>query len=88
MPLAKTVNEHQQRLRIEIYYDYVRKIESKSSEILSSELTLSNGKHLSTRTVRRRLPTIGHKSYRAKKKPLRTPTHKKQKLLFAREHQC
>ena len=30
---------------------------------------------------------MGYKSYRAKKKPLRTHGHKKQRLLFAHEHQ-
>ena len=64
-----------------------KKDRTKSSEILSSELKLSNGKHLSARTGRRRLPTMGSKSYRAKKKLLRTPAHKKQKPLFSREHQ-
>ncbi|CAM4876624.1 unnamed protein product [Rotaria socialis] len=47
-----------------------KKYRTKSSQILSSELMLSNGKHLSART-----------------KPLRTPAHKKQRFLFAREHQ-
>ena len=50
-------------------------------------MTLSNDKHLSARTVRRRLLTMSYKSYRAKKKPLRTPVHKKQRLLFARAYQ-
>ena len=56
-----------------------RKDRSKSSEILSSELTLLNDKHLSARTVRRRLLTMGYKSHRAKKKPLRIAAHKKNK---------
>ena len=30
---------------------------------------------------------MGYKTYQAKKKPLRTPVHKTQKVLFAREHQ-
>ena len=30
---------------------------------------------------------MGYKSYRAEKKPLRTSAHKKQRLLFAHEHQ-
>ena len=64
-----------------------KKDRTKSSEILSSELTLSNGKHLSARTIRRRSLTTGYKSYLAKRKPLRTPAHKRQRLLFAREHQ-
>ena len=59
----------------------------RSSETLSSELTLSNSKHLSARTVYCRLLTLGYKSYPAKKKPLRTPACKKQRLLFVREHQ-
>ncbi|CAM4973016.1 unnamed protein product [Rotaria socialis] len=42
-----------------------KKYRTKSSQILSSELILSNGE----------------------KKPLRTPAHKKQRFLFAREHQ-
>ncbi|CAF1003959.1 unnamed protein product [Rotaria magnacalcarata] len=64
-----------------------KKYRTESSRILSSELMLSNGKHFSARTVRRRLLDMGYKSYQAKKKPLRTPGHKKQRLLFAREHQ-
>ena len=78
---ASTAVEDRNLLRL------CKKDRSKSSEILSSELTLSNDKHLSARTVRRRLLTMGYKSYRAKKKPLRTSAHKKQRLLFAREHQ-
>ena len=42
---------------------------------------------MNAKTVRRRLLTMGYKSYRAKMKLLRTPAHKKQRLLFAREHQ-
>ncbi|CAF4872642.1 unnamed protein product [Rotaria socialis] len=64
-----------------------KKYRTKSSQILSSELMLSNGKHLSARTVRRRLLDMSYKSYQAKKKPLRTFAHKKQRFLFAREHQ-
>ncbi|CAF3005278.1 unnamed protein product [Rotaria sp. Silwood2] len=64
-----------------------KKDRTKSSQMLSSELILSNGEHLSARTVRRRLLDMGYKSYQAKKKPLRTPAHKKQRLLFAHEHQ-
>ena len=78
---ASTVIDDRNLLRL------CKKDRTKSSEILSSELTLSNGIHLSARTVRRRLLTMGYKSYRAKKKPLRTHGHKKQRLLFAREHQ-
>ena len=55
--------------------------------MLSCELTLSNGKYLNARTVRHRLLTMSYKSYQAKTKPLRTPAHKKQRLLFVRECQ-
>ena len=78
---ASTAVEDRNLLRL------YRKDRSKSSEILSSELTLLNRKHLSARTVRRQLLTMGYKSHRAKKKPLRTPANKKQRLLFVREHQ-
>ncbi|CAF4907448.1 unnamed protein product [Rotaria socialis] len=64
-----------------------KKYRTKSSQILSSELMLTNGKRLSARTVRRRLLDMGYKSYQAKKKPLRTLAHKKQRFFFAREHQ-
>ena len=64
-----------------------KKDRTKSSEMLSYELTLSNGKYLNARTVRHRLLTMSYKSYRATKRPLGTPAHKKQRLLFAREHQ-
>ena len=79
---ASTAVEDRNLLRL------YRKDRSKSSEILSSELTLLNDKHLSVRTVRRRLLTMSYKSHRPKKKPLRTSAHKKQRLLFVREHQC
>ncbi|CAF3118374.1 unnamed protein product [Rotaria socialis] len=64
-----------------------KKCRTKSSQILSSELILSNGKYLSARTVRRRLLDMGYKSYQAKKKTLRTLAYKKQRFLFPREHQ-
>ena len=64
-----------------------KKDRNRSSEILSSELRLSNDKYLSARTGRRRLLTVDYKSYRAKKKPLRIFAHKKRRLLFVREHQ-
>ena len=70
---APTAVENRNLLRL------CRKERTKSGEILSSELTLSNGRYLSTRTVHRRLLTMGYKSNRAKKKPLKTPAHKKTK---------
>ena len=39
---------------------------TKTSQKLSSELVLSNGKELSVRTIRRRLLDMGYKSYTAK----------------------
>ena len=60
---------------------------TKTSQKLSSELVLSNGKNLSARTIRRRLFDMGHKSYTAKSKPFRKPEHKNERLSLAREHQ-
>lgn len=59
---------------------------TKTSEQLSTDLVLSNGKQLSARTVRRRLLDMGYKSYTAKAKPLRKPEHKKDRLSFAKAH--
>ena len=64
-----------------------KKNRAKSSRELSAELVLSNGKRLSAPTVRRRLAAMGYKSYTAKKKPLRKPEQRKQRLSFAKEHQ-
>jgi hypothetical protein len=44
-----------------------KKDRTKSSEMLSSELILSNGKHLGAQTVRRHLVDMGYKSYQAKR---------------------
>ena len=79
---ASTAVEDRNLLRL------CKKDRTKSSEILSSELKLSNSKHSPARICHCRLPTMSYKSYRAKKKPLRTPAHKKQRLLFVSEHQC
>ena len=64
-----------------------KKDRTKSSQMLSAELVLSNGKHLSARTVRRRLFDAGYKSYTAKRKPLRKPEHQRKRLAFAKEHE-
>ena len=91
LPFSKIPGQSRNRASIAIedrnLLRLCKKDRTKSSEILSSQLTLSNGKHLSARTVRYRLLTMDYKSYRAKKKPLRTPSNKKQRLLFARERQ-
>ncbi|CAF1152813.1 unnamed protein product [Rotaria sordida] len=64
-----------------------KKDRTKSSQLLSSELVLSNGKRLSAQTIRRRLVDMGYKSYTAKRKPYRKPSQRKQRLSFARQHQ-
>ena len=91
LPLSHTSGRSRKRASTAVedrnFLRLCKKDRSKSSEILSSELTLSNDKHLGARAVRRRLLTVDYKSYRAKKKPLQTPAHKKQRLLFVREHQ-
>ena len=60
---------------------------TKTSQELSSELVLSNGKQLSARTIRRRLLDAEYKSYTTKSKPFRKSEHKKERLSFAKEHQ-
>ncbi|CAF3647350.1 unnamed protein product, partial [Rotaria socialis] len=60
---------------------------TKSREMLAHEWTLSNRKRLCASTARRRLITMGHKSYTAKRKPLKTPAQIKKRLKFAKEHQ-
>ena len=60
---------------------------TKTTQESSSELMLSNGKKLSTRTVCRRLLDVRYKSYTAKSKPFREPEHKKEQLSFTKEHQ-
>ncbi|CAM4941103.1 unnamed protein product [Rotaria socialis] len=55
--------------------------------MLAAEWTLSNGKKLCASTVRRRLISMGYKSYTAKRKPLRTPAQIKKRLTFAKDHQ-
>ena len=60
---------------------------TKTSQELSSELVLSNGKQLSARTIRRRLLDMGYKSYTTKSKPFRKSEHKKERLSFAKKHQ-
>ncbi|CAF2111022.1 unnamed protein product, partial [Rotaria magnacalcarata] len=45
----------------------MKKDRTKSSQMLAHEWTLSNGKRLCASTVRRRLITMGYKSYTAKR---------------------
>lgn len=59
---------------------------TKSSRQLSAEFTLSSGRLLSARTVRRRLLEAGYGSYTAKRKPIRNCLQKKARLQFANEH--
>ncbi|CAF4934189.1 unnamed protein product, partial [Rotaria socialis] len=65
----------------------MKKDRTKSSQMLAAEWTLSNGKKLCASTVRRRLISMGYKSYTAKRKPLRTPAQIKKRLTFAKDHQ-
>ena len=65
----------------------MKKDRTKSSQMLSAEWALSNGEKVSACTVRRRLISMGYKSYTAKRKPLRTPAQIKQRLPFAKDHQ-
>jgi transposase len=63
-----------------------KKDRTKSSQQLSSEWILSNGKTLSAVTVRRRLLEAGYASYTAKRKTVRTAAHKRKRLAFANTH--
>ena len=56
-------------------FNLMKKNRSKSSRQLASEWNLSNGKSISPRTVRRRLFNAQYKSYAAKRKPYRKPSH-------------
>ena len=76
-----TLTDYCQLLRI------MKKDRTKSSQMLATEWILSNGKKLTAPSVRRRLLSIGYKSYTVKKKPMRKPAQIKQRLAFAREHQ-
>ena len=78
---ATTPHDDRQLLRI------MKKDRTKSSQMLSAEWALSNGKRVSACTVRRRLITMGYKSYIVKRKPLRTPARIKRRLTFAKDHQ-
>ena len=64
-------------------FSLMKKDRSKSSRQLASEWNLSNGKSVSPRTVRRRLFKAGYKSYAAKRKPYRKPSHCSSRLSFA-----
>jgi transposase len=78
---ASTATDDRNLLRL------CKKGRTKSSQELSSELLLSNGKQLSARTIRRRLLDLGYKSYTAKRKPYRKPAQQRKRLSFARQHQ-
>ncbi|CAF2034593.1 unnamed protein product [Rotaria magnacalcarata] len=65
----------------------MKKDRTKSSQMLAAEWILSNDKKLCGSTVRRRLISMGYKSYTAKRKPLRTPAQIKKHLTFAKDHQ-
>ncbi|CAF4842595.1 unnamed protein product [Rotaria socialis] len=65
----------------------MKKDRTKSSQMLAAEWTLSNGKKLCALTVRRRLISMGYKSYTAKRKLLRTPAQIKKRLTFDKYHQ-
>ncbi|CAF5160320.1 unnamed protein product, partial [Rotaria magnacalcarata] len=73
LPLSNAPGQGRKKASTPIYdrnlLRLCKKYRTKSSRILSSELMLSNGKHFSARTVRRRLLDMGYKSYQAKKKP-------------------
>ena len=64
-------------------FNLMKKDRSKSSRQLASEWYLSNGKSTSPRTVRRRLFNAGYKSYAAKRKPYRKPSHCSSRLWSA-----
>ena len=78
---ATTPHDDRQLLRI------MKKDRTKSSQMLSAEWALLNGQKVSACTVRRRLISMGCKSYTAKRKPLRTPAQIKQRLTFAKDDQ-
>lgn len=78
---ASTQNDDRQLLHI------MKKDRTKYSQMLATEWTLSNGKHLCASTARRCLISMGYKSYTAKRKPLRTPAKVKSRLTFAKDHQ-
>jgi transposase len=78
--MASTATDDRNLLRL------CKKDRTKSSEELSAELVLSNGKKLSAPTVRHRLLNIGYKSYTAKRKPSRKPAQRKERLSFVKEH--
>ncbi|CAF4709667.1 unnamed protein product, partial [Rotaria socialis] len=78
---ASTPTDDRRLLRI------MKKDRTQSSQMLASEWTLSNGKKMSAPTVRRRLLSMGYKSYTTKKKPMRKPAQIKQRVIFARDHQ-
>ena len=78
---ATTPHVDRQLLRI------MKKDRTKSSQMLSAEWALSNGEKVSACTIRRRLISMGYKSYTAKRKPLRTPAQIKQRVTFAKDHQ-
>ncbi|CAF3380963.1 unnamed protein product [Rotaria sp. Silwood2] len=78
---ASTATDDRNLLRL------CKKGRTKSSQELSSELVLSNGKRLSTPTIRRQLVDMGYSNYTAKRKPYRKPSQRRQRLSFARQHQ-
>ena len=63
----------------------MKKDREKSSRELASEWNLSNGKSISSSTVRRRLLNAGYRSYTTKRKPYRKRNHCSIRLRFAQQ---
>ena len=78
---ASTLADDHRLLRI------MKKDRTQFNQMLATEWTLSNGKKMSASTVRRRLLSMGYKSYKTKRKPMRKSAQIKKRLTLAREHQ-
>ena len=63
----------------------MKKDREKSSRQLVSEWNLSNGKSISSSTVRRRLLNAGYRSYTTKRKPYRKRNHCSIRLRLAQQ---
>ena len=59
----------------------------KSSSELAAELREGANKHISARTVRKRLLEVGLKGCKARKKPYLSQANKKKRLEFAKNHE-
>ena len=91
LPLTNSVGQGRKKATTEredrFLLKKMKENRTKSSQILAAEWNSSNQKQLCASTVRRRLLSMGYKTYTTKRKPLITVHQIRQRIKFAKGHQ-